>query len=101
MNIQSLAPEIREIEKTVHEVVLQIIEQRLSTVTEITNEQRLVADLGFESLDLAQLVATLEIRLGVDPFVSQVSITDMRRVSDLIDAYAQCTGSTKEIAAAG
>ncbi|HZS43862.1 MAG TPA: phosphopantetheine-binding protein [Blastocatellia bacterium] len=75
------------VEKTVHEVVRQIVEQKRLTTPEIKNDQRLIADLGFESLDLAQLVAMLEIRLNFDPFSNDVAITSMRTVGDIVDAY--------------
>jgi|GEM_PF-2017579 len=88
----------RDIEKSVHEVVSQIIEQRGSLNVEIKNEHRLVADLGFESLDLAQLVAMLEIKLGVDPFANDIAITSIRRVADVIDAYSKSCANLKQAA---
>src|SRR5690349_15460268 len=47
-----------------------------------------LVDLGYQSLDLAQIVALLEQRLGVDPFERQ-AITDVRTVEDLCAAYAR------------
>ncbi|MFD9128011.1 phosphopantetheine-binding protein [Kitasatospora sp. NPDC059571] len=44
-------------------------------------------ELGLNSLTLAQLLIELEMELGVDPFADGVSITDMRTVSDLVQAY--------------
>jgi acyl carrier protein len=46
-------------------------------------------ELGLNSLMLAQLLIQLEAELGVDPFSEQVSITDIRSVSDLVNAYEQ------------
>jgi acyl carrier protein len=44
-------------------------------------------ELGLNSLMLAQLLIQLETELDVDPFEEEVSITDMRTVRDLVDAY--------------
>jgi acyl carrier protein len=44
-------------------------------------------ELGLNSLMLAQLLIQLETELDVDPFEDEVSITDMRTVRDLVDAY--------------
>ncbi|MEV8225494.1 acyl carrier protein [Streptomyces sp. NPDC079167] len=44
-------------------------------------------ELGLNSLMLAQLLIELEAELDVDPFAEQFSITDMRTVQDLVDAY--------------
>ncbi|WP_413166993.1 hypothetical protein ACL6C3_09865 [Capilliphycus salinus ALCB114379] len=75
------------IEQIIHETVLQIAQQNSAKITEIDSEQKLNADLGFSSLDLAQLVAILEIKLNADPFAELVSITTIRTVGDLCDAY--------------
>jgi acyl carrier protein len=75
-----------EVEQTVHEVVLRIAGQRRG-LTSVGNAQRLGADLGLGSLDLARLVAVLEIRLGVDPFGAEANLGDMRTVGDLCLAY--------------
>ena len=48
---------------------------------------KLNATLGLSSLDLAFLVAELEVELGVDPFAKLVSITSVRSVDDLVQAY--------------
>jgi len=44
-------------------------------------------ELGLNSLTLAQLLIQLEMELGVDPFEDGVSITDMRTIDDLVQAY--------------
>ncbi|MEU9361864.1 phosphopantetheine-binding protein [Streptomyces sp. NPDC048301] len=48
-----------------------------------------LVELGLNSLMLAQLLIELEAELEVDPFEEQFSITDMRTVQDLVDAYDQ------------
>lgn len=50
----------------------------------------LTADLGLDSLDLAQVVVLLERSLGVDPFRSPSSTPDrpgVRTVADLVSIY--------------
>ncbi|AUG78956.1 hypothetical protein CFP65_4202 [Kitasatospora sp. MMS16-BH015] len=49
---------------------------------------------GLNSLMLAQLLIQLEAELGVDPFAEQVSITDVRSIRDLVDAYEQALRTT-------
>jgi acyl carrier protein len=55
----------------------------------ITPEQRLIAELGLDSLDVAELVATLEVEVGADPFAESASITDVHTVGDLIAVYLE------------
>lgn len=81
-----------DLEQTIHDVVQQVVEQRGGEIVAITNQQRLAGDLGLRSLDLAQLVALLEINTGVDPFAAHVAITDVRTVGDLCDAYRVALG---------
>lgn len=81
-----------DLEQSIHDVVQQVVEQRGGEIVAITNQQRLAGDLGLRSLDLAQLVALLEIRTGADPFATHVAITDVRTVGDLCDAYRVALG---------
>ncbi|MEM7535100.1 MAG: acyl carrier protein [Chloroflexota bacterium] len=69
-----------------HKVAL---EQTLD-ISEIHDDDALVETLGLRSLDLARLVAILELKLSVDPFAELVSITSIRTVGDLYGAYSQC-----------
>jgi acyl carrier protein len=50
-------------------------------------DHRLTADLGLESLDIAELVAVLELELGADPFVESASIADAQTVGELVAIY--------------
>ena len=58
--------------------------------TVITPEKLLAADLGLDSLDLAQTIVLLEKSLGIDPF-RQAPVFDgrpaVRTVADLISIY--------------
>lgn len=47
----------------------------------------LAADLGLDSLDLAQAIVLLERSLGVDPFRSALTSRTVRTVSDLVSMY--------------
>ena len=77
------------VEQIVYDTILQIAQQKSADITEVNSEQKLNSDLGFSSLDLAQLVAILEMKLNADPFAKLVSITNIRTVGDLCDAYHQ------------
>jgi len=58
---------------------------------------RLAADLGLDSLDLAQTVVLLERSLGVDPFRAAPAAGPrpaLRTVSDLVSIYSTALDST-------
>jgi acyl carrier protein len=61
--------------------------RRLAETDRIEPNARLVKDLGLDSMDLAELVAVLELELGMDPFAERVSIADVHTVADLLAAY--------------
>ncbi len=48
----------------------------------------LAADLGLDSLDLAQTIVLLERSLGVDPFRSAATSRTVRTVADLVAIYS-------------
>ena len=52
----------------------------------------LAADLGLDSLDLAQTIVLLERSLGIDPFRSASTSRTVRTVSDLIVIYETALG---------
>ena len=66
----------------------RVLTRRNHTAVHCTPESNLVSDLGFESLDLAEIVALLELHFGFDPFTDQIAITDVHTVQDLCDAYS-------------
>ena len=53
---------------TVHAVINLLLERRGAAQIPVTAESRLTADLGMDSLELAELSATLEDDLGRDPY---------------------------------
>jgi acyl carrier protein len=76
-----------EIERIVHDHIRAILKDRGGDTPRISGEDKLNATLGLTSLDLATLVAELEVALGVDPFAKLVSITAVRSVDDVVNAY--------------
>ena len=74
-------------EQTIYEVTKDIALRHGLELSDLTRDQNLVEELRFESLDYAELVAVLEVKLGVDPFAKDTSIADIRTVGDLCDAY--------------
>jgi acyl carrier protein len=53
----------------------------------VIHEEQSLEALGFGSLDLLELVDSLETALGVNPFEQGLSMTDVRTVGDLCGAY--------------
>ncbi len=78
---------MKDLAATVHQVVLEVVQQASAGVTSVGGGDTLTGELGLESLDLAQIVATLEARTGLDPFAEQVAVTSVRTVGDLVAAY--------------
>jgi acyl carrier protein len=53
-------------------------------------EDTFFSDIGIASLDLAELISSLETLFDVDPFAEKVAITSVRSVRNLCDAYLAC-----------
>jgi acyl carrier protein len=86
-----------EIEKIVHDVVLSALNEKGSERRTISNADHIISDLGFGSLDLAVLLARLEISLEGDPFSELVAITSVRTVGDICDAYRRLFAGEKPV----
>jgi acyl carrier protein len=82
-------PNSAEISKAVRDQVGLLLDEKDLPNREIRSEDRLNADLGLTSLDLATLVAALEMKLKADPFQELVPITSVRSIGDLEAAYAK------------
>jgi acyl carrier protein len=78
---------VAEISKTVRDQVGLLLDEKDLPGRDIGPDDRLNADLGLTSLDLASLVAALEVKLKADPFQELVPITSIRTVGDLEAAY--------------
>jgi acyl carrier protein len=74
------------VDETVVRVVLDIARTHRPELDRVQPEQALVDELGFDSLDIAQLVAVLEDELSVDPFAT-TAISRVRTVGDLCEVY--------------
>lgn len=89
------------IETVITDVIRDVVAQRQGEAPEVlAHDLLLVEDLGIRSLDLAQVVAVLESRLGTDPFATGVSITGIRTVGDLCRAYRRSETSETDGGAA-
>jgi acyl carrier protein len=76
-----------EIESAVRDKIHAILRARCSDVVSLDGGDNLNAKLGLSSLDLAFLVAELEVDLDLDPFSQLVDITSIKSVDELIRAY--------------
>ena len=72
------------------DVVGGVVREKSAGSSPSSADQTLVDDLGLRSLDLARIIAKLELKLGVDPFAEMVAVTSIRTVGDLCAAYASC-----------
>ncbi|MFQ5565792.1 MAG: acyl carrier protein [Paracoccaceae bacterium] len=79
------------VEETVTGTVAAVMTARDLDPGMIEPQARLSETLGLRSLDLAQIVLTLEEELKVDPFQT-IPITSIRTVGDLTDAYLVSLG---------
>ena len=86
------APDQVDLEKLVHSELRRLLVERDRPPGVIEASSRLGLDLGFESLDLALLVARLEVATGLDPFAEDVAITSIRTVGDVVSAYRHMGG---------
>ena len=73
--------------EVINRVLKDIQEQQGYRAVEPKQDLRVVKDMGFASLDVAQLIAMLEMELDVDPFSEGVSIMDVSTVGDLHRVY--------------
>lgn len=81
---------------TILRVIEDIQEQNAFGSISLKDELKIVDDLGFASLDVAQLVATLELELGVDPFSAGVAIVDVVTIGDLCEVYVNAGKSGRQ-----
>jgi acyl carrier protein len=82
-----------EIEETVRLAIADVLRRRGREVVPFDDDDLLVAT-GLTSLDLAALIARLEQRWKVDPFLEAVPITEVRTVADLCRAYRDVINRT-------
>jgi acyl carrier protein len=75
-----------EIHRAVIDTTTAIARSRLPDRPPVALNERLREDIGLDSLDLAQLVAELEVALGFDPFQKQ-TVGRVLTVADVIAVY--------------
>jgi acyl carrier protein len=89
-------PNFAEISRAVRDQVALLLDEKDLPLRDIGSEDRLNADLGLTSLDLASLVAALEMTLRADPFEKLVAITSVRTIGDLEAAYVHFFCKTED-----
>jgi acyl carrier protein len=75
----------------INAAIEQVLRDTAREVRSIEPGMRLAADIGLDSLDLAQAIVLLERSLGVDPFrqaAADAPRPSLRTVSDLITIYS-------------
>ena len=82
-------PTDAEIAATVHRTIVELLERSDRPVPSFDEHDELIST-GLTSLDLAALVARLERRWKIDPFLEATAITEVRTVGDLCRAYQDC-----------
>ncbi len=83
-----------DIKKLIYQLVQELQEKRSSPAIKIKDTHKLIDDLKLTSLDVAELIATLEIELGFDPFIDgTASITDISSIGSLCSVYEQVNHS--------
>jgi acyl carrier protein len=82
-------PNGAEIETIIRRMIVEILQRSGRPVAPFDVDDDLVST-GLTSLDLAALVARLERRWRIDPFLEAKSITEVRTVGDLCRAYQEC-----------
>jgi acyl carrier protein len=87
-----------EISTAIREEIRQLLEDNGLPERELGPNDRLNIDLGLTSLDLAGLVAALEMRLKADPFQVMFAVTTVRTVADLEWAYLKFYSAPGETA---
>jgi len=85
-------PSGAEIETIIHHTIVEILQRAGRPVASFDVDDDLVST-GLTSLDLAALVARLERRWRIDPFLEATSITEVRTVGDLCRAYRESLGA--------
>lgn len=55
----------------------------------VNDDSQIVQDLGFTSLDVAELIANLEMEFDVDPFSNGVSLMKVRTFGDFCRVYQE------------
>ena len=79
-----------DVDQAIFSAVLELSQRKKPLLHEVLDSHALISDLSLGSLDLAELIATLEFELKMDPFSAKIAIADVRTVGDLKSAYRSC-----------
>jgi len=82
----------RPLERSVADAIRRVLHDTGRAPRDVGPGTLLGADLGLDSLDIAQTIVLLERELGVDPFRHPTAGAErptIRTVGDLIDVYRQ------------
>lgn len=83
---------MEEVRAIVKSVVLEVARQHDESLTAVEDDHSLANDLSFDSLDLAQVAAALESRLGLDPF-AQEAASRIATVKDLVTLFERAAAA--------
>jgi len=77
--------------KKVAEIVRSILAQKKDAreIDDLSENMNLIGDIGLNSLDMAQLVTSLELEFGVDPFSDGVTVADIQTVGNIVRVYGK------------
>ncbi len=92
-----MKPPAADVTRTVHTAIQTVLADSGRAQRPIEPVSQLAADLGLDSLDLAQTVVLLERSLGIDPFRAAPAAGPrpaLRTVSDLVAIYSAALDST-------
>jgi len=81
---------MEQVKKVINNAIQQIQEQKSYPVANLRDDLRIIDDLGFSSLDIAQLIAYLEMELNVDPYANGALISSINTVESLYKLYQSC-----------
>ncbi|MBF0118387.1 MAG: hypothetical protein HQK79_06085 [Desulfobacterales bacterium] len=88
---------MEDVTQIVYETIRKVADEKDIKLNGIQNSYNLIRDVGFKSIDLARLIAVLELKLKVDPFSKLIPITSIQTVGDLCNAYIACFSKTAEV----
>jgi len=86
-----------EVEKKVMKCIERVAQEQSIPLKQIKPSDRVVEDLGFQSLDVGTLTAFLEMEFKIDPFTAGIAVvTEIRTVQEVCDLYFRCVNGTTE-----
>lgn len=79
------------IEEQISATINQVLTQSGRPSRTFAADETLLGDIGLDSLDLAEVVVTLEQKLGVDPF--RQGAAGVRTFGDFVQSYSRAVGA--------